>query len=228
MNCPHCQRLIGLTEEQVTLAKHNPNQTFTCTACQGGFTVTTQPTVQDPQEADQSQSLSNKQLRIITWVIALICAMVLPTGASTIAPDILYNPGKLNKEAATAMIQVFMLTGPLVLGVAFLTICSLRGWFANYAIGVIIGVCIAVLILGQLGFGMASETFPEMKNLGNPAITLPVFVLAVYAKVTGWPVTLASLALGWFVGLASNTKMPLEWQKDLDDTFKSNPNDSGS
>jgi hypothetical protein len=158
-----------------------------------------------------------------TWCVALLCALALPTGATQLAPGIVSSPGSLNKDAATAMIQVFLLTGPLVLGAAFLTLTALRGWFGNDGIAIVIAVCIAILILGHLGFGLAPEMPDHITNLGHPAITLVGIVLAGYAHVTGWFVTIASLALGWLVGFAANTKMPHEWQKSLDDAFVSRP-----
>ena len=172
-----------------------------------------------PNSPKVNENSSDDGLKVAAWCVALLCALALPTGAAQLAPGILTSPGSLNKDGATALIQVFMLTGPLVLGMAFLTLGALRTWFGDSAIAVIIGVCIAVLILGHLGFGLAPETPDHLTNLGHPVATLVVFVLAGYAKVTGWFVTIASLALGWLIGFVSNAKMPQEWQKLLDESI---------
>lgn len=39
VNCPYCQRVIALTQEQMRQAQVNPDHSCTCRGCKGGFSL---------------------------------------------------------------------------------------------------------------------------------------------------------------------------------------------
>lgn len=171
-----------------------------------------------PPKTNATQE-SDQVIQVAGWIIAILCALALPTGIAQFMPGLIANPGKLNENAAKAFIQVFSLTGPLVAATALVSLCALGNWLEKQGMWLVPGVFLVAWVIGRLGVGAVPALPDHVPAAGHPAAMVVTFVVQGYADVTGWFLTIVSLALGGFLGCVAFAKMPEPWRRGLDETF---------